>query len=374
MSVPILGKPEPAPMDVSIAPSDLQFSLKEFVQQFSWLGGGLVWWSRHAGLIQQVCYWTPSAEPRALPLTDWGIAWTSLDMALSGQIVELEASMSPIAVNLYGCLWCETPDFRCYLLGWNSTPMSDHQRYGLSLYAQSLSRSPQPQPQPCTAPLLDAVLQRTRHQLRTPLALILLQADLLKTIARDEQSQEWLDDLRDTALAMNVSLDHLTEVGRILAPPPELQAEPCDLRQLFEHCCRAMQPWILEKQLTLTMSPQPLRLWAHGWKIQQVLQNILSNAIAFSPVQGIITCEWQSFQTEVLIQVGDQGPGLSAEDLRSLGTPFYSRRPGGTGLGLSIAKQLILEHQGSLWAKNLPTGGAQFCIMLPRRNDSPKSG
>jgi signal transduction histidine kinase len=127
-----------------------------------------------------------------------------------------------------------------------------------------------------------------------------------------------------------------------------------------------MQTWLAQKQLKVIYDSQPLWLRGHIWKIKQVWQNLLSNAIAYSPFNGQITLTWQVFQTEVLIKISDNGPGLSPEDLRSIGTPFYSRRPGGTGLGLAIAKQFILEHQGSLWADNLPEGGAQFCITLPR--------
>jgi signal transduction histidine kinase len=127
-----------------------------------------------------------------------------------------------------------------------------------------------------------------------------------------------------------------------------------------------MQPWLKEKHIQLIYDHQPLKLHINGWKIKQALQNLLSNAIAFSPPERQITCEWQVFQTEVLIKIRDEGPGLSAEDLRSWGTPFYSRRPGGTGLGLAIAKEIIAEHKGSLWAENLPQCGAQFCIVLPR--------
>jgi signal transduction histidine kinase len=57
---------------------------------------------------------------------------------------------------------------------------------------------------------------------------------------------------------------------------------------------------------------------------------------------------------------------MSQQDLENLFTPFYSKRPGGTGLGLAIAKKIILDHQGSLWAQNLPVGGAQFSMSLPR--------
>ncbi|MBD2119522.1 sensor histidine kinase KdpD, partial [Trichocoleus sp. FACHB-262] len=202
----------------------------------------------------------------------------------------------------------------------------------------------------------------TRHQLRTPLALMLLYIDLLTAATRDSRSQEWLKNLRHTTEEMHTSLNYLTEVDAA----PDQRFGSYDLHQLFEQCNQAMQPWLQEKQLRLGYDGPSLELWGDRWEIKQVLQNLLSNAIAFSPIGGRITCEWQSFQTEVLIRIRDEGPGLSPEDLRLWGTPFYSRRPGGTGLGLAIAKQIVLKHKGSLWAENLSERGAQFCIVLPR--------
>ena len=73
------------------------------------------------------------------------------------------------------------------------------------------------------------------------------------------------------------------------------------------------------------------------------------------------------FKEEVFIQVSDEGKGIPPEDLRNIFNPFYSRRSGGTGLGLTIAKKIVLDHQGNLWAKNNPEGGAEFCLILPKK-------
>lgn len=205
-------------------------------------------------------------------------------------------------------------------------------------------------------------LQRVRHQLRTPLSLMLMYVDLLKAKPEDSTAQEWLDNLKTIIGEMYVSLDHLTQCPA----SNDRRFEDQDLRQLWQECCQEMQPWIQKKQLSIVYDIQPLWVRVDRWKMKQVLQNLLSNAIAFSPISEQITLEWHITQTEVLIKISDHGPGLSPEDLQSLGTSYYSRRPGGTGLGLAIAKQMILEHQGRFWAENVPKGGAQFCILLPR--------
>ncbi|MEO0867638.1 MAG: ATP-binding protein, partial [Cyanobacteria bacterium J06642_11] len=102
------------------------------------------------------------------------------------------------------------------------------------------------------------------------------------------------------------------------------------------------------------------------WQIQQVFNNLLSNAIAFSSEDGIIEFSWHGYHSEVLIEVRDQGPGFSPEDLRRMFQRNYSRRPHGLGLGLTIAQTIVHNHGGSIWAQNLPQGGAQLSISLPR--------
>lgn len=344
----------------------LQSSLKQFVNQFSLSGCGLFRFCSERSQLFQIDYWADSNESILSELrltTHW-----QHSTHLAFEILQIEAERLPYPV--YRCLLRGDNKSCDYLVCWHHTPLSEHQKYGLSLYAKSLDakslelplvRSPELTIE-STTPSLEKALQCARHQLRTPLALILLYVNLLKRTCLDSRSQEWLENLSSAAEAMNISLDHLTTIHD--------KAEPsfsyCNLGDLITQCCQEMEPWITEKRLKLVCNSPPLWLWVDQWKIRQVFQNLLSNAIAFSPDAGQICWEWQICQTEVLIKISDQGSGLSPEDLRLIGTPFYSRRIGGTGLGLAIAKQVILAHQGSLSAVNLPTGGAQFCIILPK--------
>jgi len=363
VSVPILEPLDQAWLSGHMHRIAIQTALKEFVLQFGLIGGCVIWSAAGQEHPEQVGAWAEAVVPEALTLT--AIAWQeyAFDPLFEIRLIDDRLPLR----QLYGCLCHSQSGAIAYLLCWSRTALSEHQRYGMTLYGQTLSRQLPLQPRSeLDQPQIYAVMQRARHQLRTPLALILLYADLLKTTSLDARSQEWLENLHLTAESMHISLEHLTEVPTPTAPLTDESFQKHDLRELLDQCCQELQPWITEKHLILNCHAPTLWLPVDGWKIKQVFQNLLSNAIAFSPVAGQITCEWQSFQTEVLIKLSDHGPGLSAEDLRSLGTPFYSRRPGGTGLGLSIAKQFVLEHRGSLWAKNLPEGGAQFCVMLPR--------
>jgi signal transduction histidine kinase len=207
--------------------------------------------------------------------------------------------------------------------------------------------------------LLEQILQRAEHQLRNPLALISLYAEnLYLGLSAHEQKQQ-VALIRETTAQLTESVSNLLACGQ------PLRITPCDIREILQAAAATLQPWIREKQIEICLPKFPLHLSVDRWQIQQVFHNLLHNAVQFSPQDGVITCQWQISQQEVVLTIADQGDGILESDLTQIFTPFYSRRPGGTGLGLAIAQKIILDHQGHLWAENLPQGGAQFSIRLP---------
>lgn len=104
----------------------------------------------------------------------------------------------------------------------------------------------------------------------------------------------------------------------------------------------------------------------------QVLQNLIQNAVHFSPEGGTVEVALRETQAQgngvwQECSVRDSGPGFRDEDLGHLFEPFFTRRPGGTGLGLSIVKRIVYEHEGEVAAANHPQGGAVITVRLPRR-------
>jgi signal transduction histidine kinase len=211
----------------------------------------------------------------------------------------------------------------------------------------------------------DDRLRQLNHQMRTPISLIQIYLDLLSQTVVEPRQKEWIQHLQTVTQELSHNLTHLTQP---LEPENFSTAgnfKSCDIQEILEDCLQILTPSIVEKSLNIIYGDAPLRITVDPWKIKQVFQNVLNNAISFSPIQGCITVSWQELANEALIQIMDQGPGLSKQDLRFLGVLFYSQRPGGNGLGIAIAKRMIADHQGDLWAENLPTGGAKFCISLP---------
>ena len=106
-------------------------------------------------------------------------------------------------------------------------------------------------------------------------------------------------------------------------------------------------------------------------RIAQILDNILHNALSFSPSEGIITVQAGYDDRHVTIMIDDEGPGIPESRLDTIFDRFYSERPQAesfgnhSGLGLSISRQIAEAHQGQLFAENKPAGGARFTLMLP---------
>ena len=111
-------------------------------------------------------------------------------------------------------------------------------------------------------------------------------------------------------------------------------------------------------------------------KLTQVIDNIMNNAIKYSPDGGTITVSIKTTDEQLILSIADEGLGIPKQDLPKIFDRFYrvdkarSRAQGGTGLGLAIAKEIIKQHQGFIWAKSEYGVGSTFTIVLPYENDS----
>ena len=113
-------------------------------------------------------------------------------------------------------------------------------------------------------------------------------------------------------------------------------------------------------------------------KMTQVIDNILNNAIKYSPDGGKITVNMKTTDDQMILSISDQGLGIPKEDLPKIFDRFYrvdkarSRAQGGTGLGLAIAKEIVKQHNGFIWAKSEYGKGSTFTIVLPYDRDAVK--
>ena len=210
------------------------------------------------------------------------------------------------------------------------------------------------------------------HELRTPLAVIQgnLEALLdgvfdltLDNVASIHEETMLLSrlvaDLRDLALA---------EAGQL-----KLDRERADLTALAARVVDSFQTQALEKEVTLTteLAPDLPPMEVDVQRVSQVLFNLLSNALRYTPTGGTITVRAERVGDQVQVAVADTGEGIPPEGLPYVFERFYradksrARASGGSGLGLAIAKQIVEAHGGRIWAKSWVGVGSTFVFTLP---------
>jgi len=206
------------------------------------------------------------------------------------------------------------------------------------------------------------------NELRTPLAVQRAQIEALLD-GVNSLTQENLNAI----LAQNDLLTRLVGDLRILAlaEAGELPVErvPVDLPPLVERVVHRFTPAAAERGIQLMVKPAAgVQVWGDPGRIEQILGNLISNALRYTPESGQIQV---STSLAGQLRVLDSGPGIPPEALPHIFERFYraersrSREAGGSGLGLAIARQLARAMGGDVTAANHPTGGAEFLVELP---------
>jgi PAS domain S-box-containing protein len=214
------------------------------------------------------------------------------------------------------------------------------------------------------------------HELRTPLQSILGFSEL--GIARGrahERLASMFSEIHDSGQRMLALVNDLLDVSKIESTVGTFHLERTDLRPLVRTVVRELEPLMLGKQVRLEMnlSELPLLVKVDPTRLQQVVRNVLANAIKFSPARGVIDLSGVTTPGgEVLISVRDQGPGIPSDELDRVFEAFVQSSKtkdgsGGTGLGLAICRKILEVHGGRIHAENLPRGGTAFHIHLPAR-------
>ena len=222
----------------------------------------------------------------------------------------------------------------------------------------------------------DRFLAVLSHELRTPLTPVLM------TVAALEHDPGLRRDVREemSMIRRNIELetkliDDLLDVSRIASGKLELRTEPLDLNGAVLHVCAMCRPQLLDQeiQLTLDLCEDVGFISADPARFEQVLWNVLKNAVKFTPLKGAIRIASKRLSPErVEVRITDTGAGIAADVLPRIfdafeqGDALITRQFGGLGLGLAISKALVDLHGGSICAESGGAGhGATFIIEVP---------
>jgi signal transduction histidine kinase len=214
------------------------------------------------------------------------------------------------------------------------------------------------------------------HELRTPLSVILgfaelLQQDLQETSFGHEQRREFLTLINEKALSLDRIVDDLLDVRRIeTGRPLQLVKEPVDVLKMCHEVARIHQRETTRHTISVNAIAIDQVVLLDGPKLLQVLDNLLNNAVKYSPQGGDIRLHAELADQHLVIRVADQGIGLTTYQKKRIFEKFYrvdysDKAPRGLGLGLSIAHQIVEAHGGRLRVDSAIGAGTTFTLSVP---------
>lgn len=216
------------------------------------------------------------------------------------------------------------------------------------------------------------------HELRTPIAVILSQAEL--TLSKPRSSDEYrtaLETCQRAARRMRSLIDSLLLLARFDAGHTDLQRRALDLAEVAHESVELLRPLANERQITLNSEMLPMPVVGDRDRLGQVVTNLLANAIRYNQEGGRVDVRVERINGHAVFSVTDNGIGIPAEELPHIFDRFYrvdkarTRAEGGSGLGLAICQSVVEAHGGQITARSEPQQGTTLEVRLPL---SPENG
>jgi signal transduction histidine kinase len=223
----------------------------------------------------------------------------------------------------------------------------------------------------------DEFVSVVSHELRSPLTPI---RGFVQLVARDLDREGghgnhvvWLNSIAGHVDRMTRLVDDLLDVSRLKAGSLDIRPEPSDLVKICRDVIHAKTASAGDHRLELVAHAPEIRGEWDNDRLHQVLDNLISNSIKYSPDGGVVTIDVakEDSSSEAVLTVSDQGSGIPEADKARIFSPFFRTREAtesqiaGLGLGLYICHELVAAHGGTITAGNADGGGASFTIRLP---------
>jgi PAS domain S-box-containing protein len=222
--------------------------------------------------------------------------------------------------------------------------------------------------------LRSELIANVSHELRTPLGLINISCSslLMDDVEFDRDTQRnFLSSIEEEVGKLERIVENLLDLGRVEGGLLRLEKQPTDLAGLARNVIRSMKTLSSRHSFECNILSEPLTATVDAKRIEQVLRNLLDNAIKYSPNGGKISIQASLEKSQVLISVTDQGIGIPADVWDKVFDRFYraenviTMRMRGAGLGLSVCQGIVEAHGGLIWVESQPGVGSIFCLTLP---------
>jgi signal transduction histidine kinase len=230
----------------------------------------------------------------------------------------------------------------------------------------------------------DQFLSIASHELKTPLTALLGNAQLLQRRAIREGSfsardQRALHVIADQATRLNKMIAALLDISRIEMGQLSIARVPMDLSALVCRVVAEIQPTLEQHSINYTDPGVPLWIEGDELRLEQVLHNLISNAVKYSPAGGIVAVRVEQREASVCAIVEDQGIGIPASSVPQLFTRFYRadnvnpQNISGMGIGLFVVKEIMTLHGGTVAVASQEGQGSTFTICLPIAAAAPEA-
>jgi signal transduction histidine kinase len=212
------------------------------------------------------------------------------------------------------------------------------------------------------------VLAVVSHDLRGPLGAILLRA---QSVARERDPHRLVthaEAIRRAADSMQQLIHGLLDEAKLEAGPLRLDIGPARIAELVAATVETFSPIASHRRVRLESSvPDMAPIACDRDRVLQILANLVTNAVKFTPAGGAVSIKAERRDTELVVVVSDTGIGIDAESLPHIFERYFTtaRGQGGTGLGLYIVKGLVEAHGGRIWVDTQVGKGTTFCFTLP---------
>ncbi len=222
--------------------------------------------------------------------------------------------------------------------------------------------------------LLGQVAAGVAHEINQPLSAIRAYADNAEAFLQRGDTQDTRDNLRAIA-RLTERIGGITGELRAFSRKATAHVAALPLREAIDGALLLMGPRLRRQEAALDYTPPPpgLRVWADRMRLEQVLVNLLQNALDAAGQAPRLALRIQADDQAVSLSLADNGPGIAPQVLEKLFTPFQTTKPEGLGLGLVICRDILTECGGTLTASNGEHGGAVFLMRLRRAPDNTES-
>ena len=216
----------------------------------------------------------------------------------------------------------------------------------------------------------DDILAIVSHDLRNPLNIVAMSADLLASAIPEERKAAQLGIMRRAIAGMNALIEDLLDVSQIASERFVVAPQAVDVASFVDDARAMFEPLLAQKSQTFGC-PAPsgtIVVRADRRRVNQVLSNLIGNANKFTPEGGLITLEVALIEDCARFAISDTGPGIGRQDLPHIFDRFWQARRvrrGGVGLGLAISKGIVDAHGGRIWAESCAGVGTTFFFTLP---------